>query len=392
MKSRIFEEDDYGEVQQKYFTDLINDGNIDADPSGWLLTYSEAGKYFSLPKTSPRDFTKYHVDEGLSLSKYKKCILSLMSTWENSGLLTLDNFTLCPSGGCASLVVLATLKGLGVKKILFETPAYFATIEQASELGLQFELLPTYRDEGYELKKIGDKIRRSGTALWITQPRAALGFNQPYEILGNWARHFGKSAFLVSDEVTDQTFPSHLRNLDKMLPQVTVLRIRSFTKGIGLNGLRLATIMHSQHLRKHIVNSLETFGGSIDAHSLMAIADLTKYPSRFKRMLNEANIQVNSLRVKAERLVTGSAITVNRLSNGYIGSMVANLHELGDNQRERRERLLNWCRLQRTPIMLGNSFYMASSPPTEAIRLNFFNRPEHITRGIENILRLWQEI
>jgi len=390
MKSGLFEKDDYADVQQKYFADLIMGGRVDADPSGWLLTYSDAEKFFHLPNIRTKDCAKYHIDDGRSLAKFKERIAKLLCRWEDQESISLEEFTLCPSGGCASLVVLATLKGMGIKKVFFETPAYFATIEQAQEIGLQFELLPSYWQDGYALRNVGRKINRSEIALWITQPRAALGFDQSYKVLKHWGRQFGKNCLLVSDEVTDQTFPSHLRHLDHLVPQADVIRIRSFTKGMGLNGLRLAAILHSRKLRSRLVGSLETFGGSIDAHSLLAITKLAQRPDRFELMLNAANAQVNNLRKKAERLVEASPIAINRLCNGYIGSMVADLNALGKSQPERRTRFLQWCKLKRTPVILGNSFYVAKAPPTETIRLNFFNRPEHITKGIANILQLWE--
>jgi len=53
------------------------------------------------------------------------------------------------------------------------------TIEQAEELGLAFELLPTYSAEGYALPNVGRKLRAErSTAVWVTQPRASLGFDQ----------------------------------------------------------------------------------------------------------------------------------------------------------------------------------------------------------------------
>jgi aspartate/methionine/tyrosine aminotransferase len=390
MKNGVFEKDDYAEIQRKYFDQLFTAGRVDADPSGWLLTYSDAEKFLQLPQVSPHDFAKYHVDEGRSLAGHKERLVPLLSSWEGRSLQP-GEFTLCPSGGCASLVTLATLKALGIKKILFETPAYFATIEQAREVGLQVELLPTYRNDGYELRNVGSKLRHPQIGLWITQPRAALGFDQSCDTVGRWARQIGQRGYVVSDEVTDQTFPSHLSKLAELAPHANVVRIRSFTKGMGLNGLRLATILHSAQLRAHLVDSLETFGGSIDAHSLIAVTKLAESQSRFRRMLMAANAQVNDLRNKAERLVRGSPITVNRLTNGYIGSMIADLRGLGCTQKQRRVRLLRWCSEKCTPVILGSSFYMAQSPPTEAVRLNFFNRRENITRGIVNILQLWED-
>jgi hypothetical protein len=338
--------------------------------------------------TAPQ-LSKYYVDEGCALDAYKERLLPLLSAWEGCQI-SVEDFTLCPSGACASLVILATLKRLGVNRILFETPAYFATIEQTGEIGLRFDLSSTYREDGYALRDVGKTLGSdSHIALWITQPRASLGFDQAHTEIISFLEKFGRERWLIADEVTDQSFPAHMGKIAARFRQANLIRIRNFTKGMGLNGLRLAAILHPRKMRKHIVDSVETLGGSIDAHSLAAVVTLAEDISRFRRMLVAANEQVNTLRTKAERLVAGTPIAVNPLTNGYIGSMIADLRGLGRSHAERRTRLLEWCCSKRTPIILGSSFYMAKAPPTEAIRLNFFNQPENVTRGITNILGLW---
>lgn len=392
VKNPAFEEDDYAEIHRRYFAELWTRGHVDADPSGWLSTYSEAEGLLQLPQMSASSLSKYYVDEGCGLAAYKERLLALLSEWEGHHI-SVDEFTLCPSGACASLVVLATLKTLGVNRILFETPAYFATIEQAGEIGLRFDLSATYREDGYALRAIGKTLRSdSHVALWITQPRAALGFDQPHAEIISLLEKLGRKRWLVTDEVTDQSFPAHMGKIVARYQQANLIRIRNFTKGMGLNGLRLAAILHPPRMRKHIVDAVETLGGSIDAHSLAAVVTLGEDIPRFRRMLAAANEQVNTLRARAERLVAGTPIAVNRLTNGYIGSMIADLRELGRKHGDRRTRLLEWCCSKRTPIILGSSFYMAKAPPTEAIRLNFFNRPENVTRGIINILGLWNAV
>jgi aspartate/methionine/tyrosine aminotransferase len=388
MKNRLFAKDDYSEIQRTYFSRFVKQGRVDADPSGWLSTYSSAGEYLRLPQLSPDDFAKYRIDDADYLLKHKQHIARLLSEWEHDSI-SRNEFTLCPSGACASLVILVMLKRLGVKTILFETPAYFATIEQAQDLGLQVELLPTYKHDNYKLLNICGKLRHRQIALWVTQPRAALGFNQSVEDIIEFAKILAHRGYLVSDEVTDQTFPSHLRALKKAGSKLPVIRIRSFTKGMGLNGLRLAAILHPLNLRALIVDCLETCGGSIDTNSLLTVIELSRDVRRFQNMLAAAHAQVNHLRRRADILVAGSNLTINHLENGYIGSMIANLSGFGRTQQQRRSNLLSWCKKMRTPVILGSSFYMAQAPPTEAIRLNFFNRPEHIIRGLANILRMW---
>src|SRR5690349_20004054 len=100
------------------------------------------------------------------------------------------------------------------------------------------------------------KIRQSKIASWFTQPLAVLGFDQSPEMGADWARQLCGRGYVVSDEVTDQSCPSRLSSA-KEWPSANLIRIRSFTKGMGLNGLRLAAILHGERLRNPLVNALE---------------------------------------------------------------------------------------------------------------------------------------
>jgi histidinol-phosphate/aromatic aminotransferase/cobyric acid decarboxylase-like protein len=381
--------DDYSDIQSRCFADLHHQGAVDADPSGWLTTYSEAESLLQLPTMVKRDFAHYYIDEGTALRVEKESVAELLTAWENRPF-SIDDFTICPSGASASLVVLATLKALGVNRVLIETPCYFATIEQAEQIALNIELIPTYFVDGYRLPDFLQRERASRPlAIWLTQPRASLGFNQSHEVINRILEELGHGDFLVVDEVTDQSFPATLGRITSRQDRGRLVRIRSFTKAMGLNGFRLAVLIHPTSLREPIVSSLETFGGALDVHSLKTVMAFSEDLPRFKAMLNAANEQVNSLRAKAERLVLNTPLFVNHLTNGYIGSLVADLSDLGRTQKQRRARFLQGCQRMRTPVMLGASSYMAKDPPKEGVRLNFFMQPEHITRGISNLLQIW---
>jgi hypothetical protein len=225
---------------------------------------------------------------------------------------------------------------------------------------------------------------KESLGLWLTQPRAALGFNQTIAQLEEWLALLDRRHYLVVDEATDQSFPTTLGRLR----HPRLIRLRSFTKGLGLNGLRLAAVLHEQDLRAVLVGSLEMLGGSVDVHSLTSICELAADLPRLQTMLAAANAQVNELRGRAERLVRGGPVRVNRLTNGYIGSATIDLTNLGVSHRTRRKRLLEGCRDARTPVILGASFYLAYDPPFEAVRLNFFSHPQHILGGLANIQRI----
>lgn len=364
----------------------------DADPSGWLVTAPNAARLAVLPRLRRKNLVQYYVDEGHGfVGDHKESLARLLSQWENRPIST-DEFTVCPSGSCASLVTLVSLRSIGVRGIRFETPTYYAAVEQAKLLGLAENKIPTFRHEDYLLSSAAATAGgwRNPFALWLTQPRFALGFDQSRDHLSTLLRELSqKNNFLVIDEVMDQAFPSTLRILSTLAEGEFLIRIRSFVKGMGLSGIRLAVIMHHPRLRRTIVDALEMLGGAVDASSLLAVTRLADDVPRFQSMLAAANAQVNGVRRQAERLVRGTELTINPLSNGYIGSMIADLSKFGTTQNKRRTYLLEGCRRVLTPIVLGASFYMAVDPPTEAIRLNFFIHPDNLLRGISNILGLW---
>jgi histidinol-phosphate/aromatic aminotransferase/cobyric acid decarboxylase-like protein len=386
MPVDIFAPDDYAEIQRDYFADLRRDGRVDADPSGWLATRSPSEDLIEFPALARQDFAQYYLDAGDALAKYKERIAHVLSAWDGA---TIDRgaFTICPSGALASLSALAVMKWNGVSRVLFETPCFYGTVEQARELDMKAELVPTYLRDSYAMPD--DICRTRGDepfALWLTQPRGSLGFDQDRTLIERWIRELGPRDFIVIDEVTEQSFPARMGGL--IADNTNLVRLRSFTKGMGLNGFRLSAIMHPPSLRSVFTESVELFGGTVDAYSLLSTCALSDEIDRFKMMLAAAKRQVNELRQKTERASRGSMIHINRLVNGYIGSMVADLSNLCDSHESRRSRLLSLCRDVRTPITLGASFYLAKDPPLEAIRINFFMTEQSVLRGIANIAKI----
>src|SRR5258708_7765671 len=109
INRRYFADDDYSAIVAKYFAELRQSGSVDADPSGWLFTYSEAEPWLILPKVSRRDIARYYIDERQALGTDKEQICALLSAWEARPVAA-NTVTVCPSGGCASLITLAALK------------------------------------------------------------------------------------------------------------------------------------------------------------------------------------------------------------------------------------------------------------------------------------------
>lgn len=359
---------------------------IDADPSGWRDTVSDVEEMVPQPRLAPGDLVQYHADAVHGLASYGEPIVSLINRWEDREYSP-QQVTLCPSGTSASLAILIVLRDLGVKTVVFETPLYFASLDQARALGLEPRILRTFRATGYQVAWDGLPVDSESTAFWFTQPRAALGFDQTSETLGRLLESLRRERqYLIIDEVTEQRFPATLRDLVAQDNKGCLIRIRSFTKGMGLNGIRLAAILHPAELKRHFVRTLDAFGGSVDVFSLATVAGLARESARFKAMLAAANTQVVNLRERAERLGSSSIAQVNHLVNGYIGSMIVDLTRLGSDQNTRRRAFLAKCLQARTPVVLGSSYSLASDPPFEMVRINFLIGPDSVLRGIGNIM------
>lgn len=363
-------------------------GGVDADPSGWRDTESAAEALVPTVDFKAGDLAQYHVDAVRGLASYGIPIVGLVNAWEAADL-TPQRVSLCPSGTSASLAILLTLRDLGVSSVVFETPLYFASLHQARSLALLTSVVPTFRSSRYSLPHSQLPLAADGTAFWLTQPRAGLGFDQTPDELRQLLRSLrGQNQFVVIDEVTEQRYPAVLREFSGPEWEDRLIRIKSFTKGMGLNGIRLAAIIHPTYLKAAFVRTLDTFGGSVDIYSLATVAKLADTPERFQRMLAATNRQVSELRNRVERLAAGSVVAVNRLVNGYIGSIVVDLSSLGSDQRSRRRRFLQRCLELRTPVVLGDSYCIPPDPPYEFVRINYLIAPASVLRGVANILKI----
>jgi histidinol-phosphate/aromatic aminotransferase/cobyric acid decarboxylase-like protein len=377
----FFEPDEYTFINNRYFAEMRKNGSVDSDPSGWIETLSASTK-MNWPPLRSLSRSRYYLDEGNALGEVRGQLHGLLQIWEGATFEP-DCFTACPSVGMASMLTLAVLRRKGVRRIVFETPCYFAAILQAEWLGFEVVLIPTFCRDGYMRPIHYEKpTRRKPSVWWLTNPRTALGFNQDIDALQNLVKRLGSGDYLVIDEALDQTFPSQMGQIYHTELGCNIIRFKGFGKPLGLNGYRLAFILHPAEFRADMVDCLETFAGAIDVHSLEAACAIAEQPQHFRAMMCVANQQVVGLRIAAEKLALNSRVTINPLVNGYLGSAIIDLGTLGSDQLIRRHRFLLECKRRRMPVIIGPSMHFASDPPSEAVRLNFFGKREHILRCV----------
>jgi aspartate/methionine/tyrosine aminotransferase len=362
-----FERNDFDDIYRTYFEDLIASGELAADPSGWART--EPGVIFdvSIPMP-PRLLGHYVVDNRRLLHAEKEAVLELFSQWD-AVEYSFEELTLTPSISSASLATLLLLRSKGVRTVIFETPAYYATIDQAEALGLKVALVPTYAETGYRWQ-VDDWVARSEEccAYWLSQPRYALGHNQSAEGVSELAELLSASRYLVIDETSDQCWPSCLSPL-QVRGNGNIFKIRGFMKPLGLNGLRLAAVLHAQSWRPTFQELIWLVGAALDRYSLVAAAEMARAPDLFATMLAAARDRVAIIHSRLSQSVRATRLEMSRMENGYLGVV-----ELDWRRARRRSRveLLTFCRQQRMPVTLGPAMIFARDDNRERVRLNYF--------------------
>lgn len=381
VQRKTFLPDDFERISNKYFKKLRATGNVSADPSYWFDQSSNVTKVFGA-----ENLQRYVSDFYSGLKQYKNRIIKLIENWDNNEF-GYDSITLCSSVTSGSLVILSSLKELGVEEIFFETPAYFASINQAEKLGFKVTLIPTYSENEYKIDPgyfIDGKSKKY--ALWVTQPRFALGVNQCKDDIEAILNLIGPDNYLVVDEATDQYFPTHLNefNCNK---HNNLIKVRSFFKGMGINGPRIAFILHSEELRSLFEFEIEKMQGSIDYFSLNFLYDLSADIKKFKTMLKVANDQVVENYETIEKISVGSLVKPSPLVNGYIGSVSIDLSHLNMKHLKSRETFLKYCHANQLPVIVGASMRFAVEEKREFVRLNYFNKPKDLFKGVEILSR-----
>jgi histidinol-phosphate/aromatic aminotransferase/cobyric acid decarboxylase-like protein len=378
----VFQDDDYDSLYD-FFSPIRKAGGAVIDPSGWLDTYAAAAELLPDFIVRSNQLSFYRIDEGSALGSAKEILVKLLSQWEECPLHR-NNVTLCHSVSEATLSTLIYLKRQRVKSIIFETPAYGVTINQARHLGFEAVLCPTYSDDGYRAN-IEHFTQRSPFAIWVTHPRMSLGHDQSHDFISDAVKCLSPDDFLIIDEATEQRFPSHLRHCWQSAKRNRIIRLRGLLKGAGLNGVRLAFILHDEELREGLEGSQEVIGTSLDVFSLQAAVSIASN-GQLRDLLLIANQQTTSLRERVDKLAAGTAVSVSRLVNGYIGSARVDLRQMEGSYEDKRGRLLRFCYDRRMPVLLGASMRFALDPRWERVRLNFFCQPVHILRGIANLI------
>jgi histidinol-phosphate/aromatic aminotransferase/cobyric acid decarboxylase-like protein len=382
-QTKYFRRNDFDLIYYDFFQEIWDSGDVYADPSGWQDTETRAASLLPTVHVNEAALGRYYLDEDKTLGSLKNQILQLVEFWEKRSL-DWDEITLYNSVSTATAAILVALKRLGARTVVFETPAYGVTVNQAKHSGYKVVLIPTYYRNNFAFTVESALLRRSHPVVyWMTQPRMSLGFDQEEGVVERLLGEISADDFLVIDEATEQRCPAVLSRLAEKVRSQRVMRIRGLLKPMGLNGLRLACVFHSDAVRENLENAQDVIGASLDLYSLQMAAELAQKKDLFFTMLSVANAQVTALRRKAELLALGSQIRVSRLVNGYMGSVFIPFKGGKRKYSDNRRKLLSYCRSRRMPVILGSNMLYAFDPEWEQVRFNYFSREHHILRAME---------
>jgi histidinol-phosphate/aromatic aminotransferase/cobyric acid decarboxylase-like protein len=383
---RAFDKNDYGVIYNRYFASMVADGSLIADPSGWAKTESDC-RFAPPPVPQARVLTDYLIDNRTHLLAEKETIVRLLSEWDQRKYGA-DEVTLTPSSSSANLAVLPLLQKHGVRSIFFDTPAYYATIDQTEMFGMRAHPVPSYHANGYAwaLPDLPTKRRRP-VAIWLTQPRFCLGDNQTCSDLSKLARQLTERDFLVFDETAEQQWPSALSAFgfgDSDGP--CVIKIRGLTKPLGLNGIRLATIIHPARHRPTLQDYQWKVGAVLDWYSLACMLKIASRKDKFRSMLAAARSRVSRTHARLSAIAEGSDLTLSSMENGYLGSVALDWPRIVGGYAQKRHRLLAYCSDRRVPISLGSAMLFARDPDREHVRLNYFIPATQLECGIYHLI------
>jgi len=376
---RAFCSNDFDAIYAKYFERIIANGLVAGDPSGWARTQTEIK--VDLP-SSPRSeaFSNYTIDNRRLLGSQKESLVSLLEKWDHQPY-SYDEITITPSISTASLTVLLLLRSRGIRTIFFETPAYYATIEQAASIGIRCRLIPTYRRNRYNWTPTSIRRNGSRTAIWLTQPRFALGANQQVKHVEAVLDLLGVHDFLVVDETADMLWPSTLSKIRTGATR-NLIKIRGYTKPLGLNGLRTSFVIHPASLRSALCEFLWIAGGALDLYSLMAAVQIASDANLFQSMLSLTRNRIIEMHRRLSALTTATYVSLSPMENGYLGSAILNWSNIQGEYARKRQSLLEFCSELRLPITLGAAMLFAYENSHEHVRLNYFMPGRDLELGI----------
>ncbi len=303
---------------------------------------------------------------------YDKIIPSL-KLWESNDKLSQNELTLCHSTTIGSSAILQYLKWNNIHGILLESPYYYATYYQAKSLGFKVFRLPTFRNNDFQISisDVDKGIKEGAKAIWLTQPRISIGCNNNLEFIKHLLVTYPELTIII-DEAAEIQIPSKISQIINTYDNKRIIRLRSIAKGLGINGIRLALIIHHSRIKEQIEGSLWVFQGGLDIFSLKVASELLGDWNNFRLLAASSLKQTVNYHHKIGRAIRGTSISLTQIESGYTGSFIVDFTNWNGSFSEKRSYLLQYCKSKRIIIEISAGMGFALDENHEYVRLNYY--------------------
>ena len=381
----MFENNDYSDIIDRCYYPAMLGRGVAADISGWEFSPLAITPPLSevLPSTS--DLSRYYADSGNRLNYIKEQLVPALKILEGKTLHN-ENFTLLPSTTSGIGIVLAFLKQQKIKYLIIEGPAYFAVIEAAKRLGIACKLVaPVFCDNGRattNTRCLLQHMDNPHVCVWIHQPHFSLGSDLSRNDIDKLIAKAQGKRYLVIDEANDNTVPSLMAGIHEI---ANVFRIRSLTKVLGLNGVRLALLLHPCGVRNQITEIMWSVEAALDWFSVSIAKSLTSPPFLYTDMIRQIRQRLLSQRELINAILVVKEIKLLPGKTGFLNCLQIDWRSIDGTESDKRKCLIKHLTHNRVPAMLGSHIYMPKLHGFEHIRINLFNSSETLRYGISVI-------
>lgn len=382
----VFLEDDYFSIVKKYFSfdkDYFNPARIEPSSIAKIESF--------LPNLNNDTLVQYHNDDTSLGQSSREVFANLIS--ETAGLTyTPNEVTLAPSITSASLLVIEFLKREGIENIWVETPCYYATILQFECLRMDYRLIPTYLESGFSWNTDKIDLKKGKQAIWITHPRISLSMSQTLEKIILLCKLLERdNGFLIVDEATE--ISTHgLFSAKELLPyRERIIRLKSIFKPFGINGPRIASILHPERYSENLKRWTWTFHGGIDAMSIKILKNLNAFKNDYKMLGEVTTRQITECYNMANRMTKkNESIAIVPYSGGYTAVLILKLFNKKvsiESFLQKREKLILTLEGESVFPTLGASMHFAYDGMHEFLRINYLTN----RRKLESLILFLME-
>lgn len=358
--------------------------------------FNQAQRYFNPALISPEsrnfpdkflpsnitdvDFRPYHNDSTKSGELVRSSLAKTLS-FIDQGVIDSEEITLSPTITTASLIVIRFLQEYGVEEVWLETPCYYATLFQIIGSQLQCRTIPSYVKNEFQwrIEEI-DWSRKN--AVWITHPRISLGLRQEKNFLLELCnKAMANDSFVIVDEATELKMPSLLSGVEFKPYNKHIIRLRGVFKPLGLNGPRIAMLLHSPYHSSEIKKWVWTYQGGLDGFSMELANRVVEHKSSYQILFEATQEEAISNWNMIRRLSQHTRVSIPEYNDGYTSALILKLSNYPlDRKKFFNIRNILVQEIEKIGVFptLGSSMYFAYDGIHEFIRINLLSNAREL--------------